>query len=161
MSDCANGLLDVLKETLEQERRICQLMTQHKAFLIAGREGDAQPILDEIDTLCTSIVASEQRRQAIVQDIARKSGLDAADLTADALLDLPSLLSVREEMAIITTDLRHALRQIVQLRDEIEVLAQHAKAYSDTMLKIFQQITQSKPYGRTLARNSRFISVRT
>lgn len=161
MSNNATGLLDVLKETLALQRRVCQLMAQHKSFLVAGREGDAQPILDDIDTVCAAVIDSERRRQSIVQVIAHDAGFVNQPLTANELSTIPALLSIREELAETTSDLRTCVRRIVQLRDEIQALAQHAKAYSDMMLAALQQASQAKPYGKPAVRNSRFISIQT
>ncbi|GEO26651.1 hypothetical protein AAC03nite_24360 [Alicyclobacillus acidoterrestris] len=161
MPELSARLLDVLKETLECEERICCLMEQHKKLLIAGREVTAESILDEIQQLCSSVSASESRREAVVREIAEVEGLDPTALTANKLLELPSLLSIREELAFVTTRLRQVVKGIVQLRDEIEALALHAKAYSDFVLSMLQQNAQTKPYGSATLPYSRFISVRT
>ncbi|MFD1675472.1 flagellar export chaperone FlgN [Alicyclobacillus fodiniaquatilis] len=158
----AQRLLDVLKETLRHQEQVCQCMQEHKRLLIEGKDMAVPSMLEAIEQHSSAVIQLEHTRQEIVGKIALDAGVEAQTLTADTLLRLPALLSVREELQKITAQLRGVLQDIVQLRDEIQALAQHAKAYSEMFLAALQQsISKSNSYGVLPALGSRFISVLT
>ncbi|WAH37684.1 flagellar export chaperone FlgN [Alicyclobacillus dauci] len=162
MQATARHLLDVLKETLSHQERIRDLMVKHKQLLIDGKDLDALAVIKEIEEHSQVVVECERDRQAAVVEIAQNSEIEPDSLTVHNLLELPQLLSVREELTTTTTQLRKVLQEIILLRDEVEVLAQHAKAYSDMMLAAFHTAV-SKPsnYGGSKSINAAFLSIRT
>lgn len=162
MQNAGQRLLDVLKDTLKHQEQVCGQLEKHKQLLIAGKDVEADPVLQEIEQHCSAVARNEQTRQTIVAEIAVMAGLEAESLTADNLLKLPLLLSIREELSQLTIRLRKVIRQIIRLRDDIQVLAQHAEAYTQMFMEAISQSTKSPhAYGSVPMLNSRFISVRT
>ncbi|MFB5192875.1 flagellar export chaperone FlgN [Alicyclobacillus fastidiosus] len=162
MQDTAKRLLDVLKETLAHQERIRDLMIRHKRLLIDAKDLDAQAVIEEIDERSKAVVACERDRQTIMAEIAKELGTTAIELTADDLCDLPISLSIREELISTTNRLREVLKEIVRLRDEIQVLAKHALAYSELLFNTLRDaVTQSNTYGKGVSVNGSFFSVRT
>lgn len=157
----AVGLLDVLKEMLKLEQDICWRLSQLKERLIAGRIVDVNSIFADIETVCSSIIESEQRRQMIVEDIAREYQLDVSRTTVEDLFHIPAFLSKREELSRLTHTLRQTLTDIIRLRNEVDALALQAQMYSETMLRSFQELAQKNTYGAVGPQSSQFFSVRT
>jgi len=151
---------ELLRELVELERQLASRLKGQRQLLIDGKPQMAHQQVAEVRRLCQAIAEVEARRQAWTARFCAERGLDAASARLEDLAKHPDLREQRQELLVISSQLRETLREVAVLRDEVQALAAQAKAYSDVVLQAIRDAARRGPYA-TAFRGGHFIDAQS
>lgn len=157
----STGLLELLRELLELERRLAARLRQQRQQLIDGEARAARNHVADIRRLCGQIAEVEARRQTWTARFCAERALDITSVRLVDLVEHPDVRVDKQELLAISSQLRDALQEVADLRDQVQALAEQAKAYSDWGLQAIRDSARRGPYVSAVIRGGHFIDMQS